>query len=142
MAEGYRPKAGGKWPPSGVSLIGLTGATGATGATGVTGATGATGPTGATGATGSYATAAPIVTVSANYSVQLTDHRIFCNVTGNDRTITMPSAAAGQGRIYMIRRVGTGSNNCTVTPVAGNPVLSNGFLDIQGITLTSDGTNW
>ena len=48
----YGPKAGGVWPPTGVSIVGPTGATGAAGATGATGPMGAIGATGATGAPG------------------------------------------------------------------------------------------
>jgi hypothetical protein len=117
----------------------LTGPQGPAGPTGATGATGATGPQ---GPTGSATTATPYRTVSADTTVNANDYTIFCNVAGANRTITLPAASSNGGRVYVIRRVGAGSNTCTVSPVQGGPVLSDGFLAPRAMTVQSDGTNW
>jgi len=90
-----------------------------------------------------YITSAPVVTVSANYTVSASDYTVFCNVTGAARTITLPTAASNSGRIYVVRRVGTGNSECTVTPVQGGTVLlDNGSGDPRAVTVQSDGTTW
>ncbi len=148
-AQGATGATGPAGPAGPVGPIGATGPQGPTGAQGATGATGAAGPTGATGpqgpqgAPGSAITATPYTTVSANYTAAAGDYMIFCNVTGANRTITLPSAASNGGRVYVVRRVGTGSNDCTVTPVQGGTrVLNDGFLQPRAVTVQSDGTTW
>ena len=80
----------------------------------------------------------PTTTVAANYTAQAGDYAILCNVTAANRTITLPSAAANSGRVYVVRRVGTGSNDCTVTPVQGGTrVLGDTFLQPM-VTCTPD----
>jgi len=141
---------------------GLQGPAGATGATGATGAQGPAGPQGLTGDTGpqgaqgpqgpqgpqgvqgpagSFSGVVSAITVSANYTATTSDFTIFCNVAGNDRLITLPSAAANLGRMYLIRRIGGGNNECFVTPVQGGPLtLDNG--NTEGVLVQSDGTTW
>ncbi len=71
-----------------------------------------------------------------------TDFTVFCDVAGADRTVTLPAAASNGGRIYYIRRVGGGNNQCNVTPVqGGNFVLDNGAV-ARGIIVQSDGATW
>ena len=109
------------------------------GPTGAAGATGATGPTGAAGLTA----AAPNRLVSASGPVSLTDYTVFCNVTGAANVaLTLPTAVGNAGRIFMIRRVGAGAGDCTITPVAGGGILNTGFLEPRATTFMSDGTNW
>jgi len=121
---------------------GDTGGTGATGATGPAGPTGPTGPQGPAGPPGSSIT--PIVTTTTNaYTVLSTDHTIFCDVTNFEPvTVTLPSAAANPGKIYVVRRVGGGNNQCTVTSVQGGPLaLDNGGAP-RAVQVQSDGATW
>ena len=70
------------------------------------------------------------------------DYTVFCNVSAADRTVTLPDPTTNGGRIYVIKRVGTGNNQCNVTPVAGvTYVLDNGGV-VRGITVQSDGALW
>jgi hypothetical protein len=139
-ATGSAGPVGATGAPGPIGPMGVQGPQGATGPAGATGATGATGPQ---GPTGSAITNVPTTTVTSNYTAQAGDYAILCNVTAADRTITLPSAAANNGRVYVVRRVGTGSNTCTVTPVQGGTrVLGEGFLQPRGVMLLSDGTAW
>ena len=139
--------------------VGATGATGATGAQGIqglpgpqgsTGAAGAQGPQGVPGATGPQGTAGsaiantPTVVVNgANspYNVSASDYTVFCNVQSGDRTVNLPAAAAGNnGRIYVVRRTGTG-NDCSVTGVSGGTITLQ-FGGRRAVMVISDGAAW
>jgi hypothetical protein len=57
-------------------------------------------------------------------------------------TVTLPSAATNPGKIFVVRRVGGGNNQCNVTPVSGGTqVLDNGNAT-RAVQLQSDGTVW
>jgi hypothetical protein len=84
------------------------------------------------------------VTTTGNaYTVLVTDHTIFCDVTSFEPvTVTLPSAATNPGKIFVVRRVGGGNNQCNVTPVSGGTqVLDNGNAT-RAVQLQSDGTVW
>lgn len=127
------PGAIGPTGPQGVA--GPTGPQGAQGVQGVPGLQGPAGPTGPTGPTGpgGYGTAAPIRTIAANYTVAAADHTVFCNAAGGAITVTLPSAAANGGKIYVIKRVNAagagGGPFCTISP------------QIEGATLQLDAPN-
>ena len=77
------------------------------------------------------------------YSVTAADYTVFCDVTGADRTVTLPTAAAGNvGRIYVIRRVGGGNNECNVSSVQGGTVALDNSGARRAITVQSDGSSW
>lgn len=82
------------------------------------------------------------MTVSADYTVTASDYTVFCNVTGADRTITLPAAASNGGRIYVVRRVGTGGNECNVTPVQGGTAVLDSGGAHRSIVVQSDGATW
>ena len=93
--------------------------------------------------------AAPIVTVQGNYPILTTDYTVLCNNPGNGttKTMTLPSAAANTGRIFVIKRLTTGTQLCDVTPISagdGGPTvtLSAPGLVNNAITVQSDGTSW
>jgi Collagen triple helix repeat (20 copies) len=127
---------------------GPQGPTGATGATGADGPAGPQGPAGATGAVGpqgppgSATSSAPYVTVAADYLVTANDYTVFCDVTGADRTVTLPPAASNGGRIYVVRRVGGGNSQCNVTPVQAGTVVLDNAGQTRAIMVQSDGTTW
>jgi hypothetical protein len=136
------PGATGAQGPQGPA--GPQGATGAQGPAGPQGPVGATGPQ---GPAGSATTATPTVVVTgANnpYSVTASDYTIFCNVSSNDRTVNLPSASGNAGRIYVVRRVGSGNDECNVSSVQGGTVtLDNGIVNTRrAIMVQSDGTTW
>jgi hypothetical protein len=88
-------------------------------------------------------TSTPVTTVSASYTATSSDFTIFCNVTSANPTITLPAASSNSGRIFFIRRVGSGNNQCSVTLVQGGTVtLDNSTFVPRAIQVQSDGTTW
>lgn len=120
------------------------------------GITGAQGPQGAQGAQGSIVSPTPFRTITADYSVANGDYTIFCDNTAGISPIivTLPSAAANAGRVYVIKRVstagGTANNaSCFVSPVDGSsgnerltPPAGTSAGSPSGIIVQSDGTAW
>ena len=56
----------------------------------------------------------------------------------------LPAPAAGNlGRIYVVRRMGGGTNECNVTGVSGGTVvLDSDIGDRKAIQVQSDGASW
>jgi hypothetical protein len=124
----------------------VQGVAGPQGATGAQGATGPAGATGAQGPAGSAASTSPTVVVNAGnspYTVLGTDYTVFCDISSNDRTVNLPTAAAGNtGRMYVVRRVGSGNNECNVTGVSGGTVVLDNGGARRSIIVQSDGSTW
>ena len=80
------------------------------------------------------------------YGVAASDSVIFCNATGGNMTINLPSATTNSGRKITVKRTNTTANTVTVSSAVGNidgvasQVLPGGSLN--SITVISDGTNW
>ena len=136
-------------PTGPTGATGPAGATGATGATGTQGVQGPVGPTGATGAAGGFSSVAPVTTVQGNYPILSTDYLVLCNNPGNGttKTMTLPAAATNTGRIFVIKRLSTGTRVCDVSGVSasdGGPTvtLAAPGLVNNAITVQSDGTSW
>ena len=135
------PGAQGSQGPQGPD--GPQGIQGVTGPVGPVGATGPQGDAGPQGPAGSATTASPTVVVDGSnspYTATAADFTMFCNVTGGNRTVNLPAASTNTGRIYAVRRTGTG-NNCSIPGVAGGTVTLS-FLGLRAIMVQSDGTSW
>lgn len=107
------------------------------------------GTTGAANSTmqieGSLATA--IITTTSNYSASATDNTILANTTGSALTITLPSTATIKGRIYTIKKIGSGGidNQLTINPSGGTIDGGSSYIiynDWTYVTLQTDGSNW
>jgi hypothetical protein len=88
-----------------------------------------------------------IKTVSTAYTLTGTDNTVLANTTGGAITVTLPSPASIPGRIYTIKKIGTGGldNALTITPSGGTIDGGNSFViynDWTYVTLQTDGTNW
>jgi len=88
-----------------------------------------------------------ISTVSANYILTGADNTILANTSSIPLTITLPNPASFPGRIYTIKKIGTGGidNQLTITPSSGtidggaNLIIYN---DWTYVTVQTDGTAW
>src|SRR5207237_2391799 len=88
-----------------------------------------------------------INTVSANYTASASDNTILANTTSGSITITLPAAASITGRIYTLKKIGSGGidNPLTITPASGTIDGGASFIiynDWSYVTLQTDGTNW
>ncbi len=88
-----------------------------------------------------------IRTVTAATTLSVTDNTVLANTTSSALTITLPAAGSIVGRIYTIKKIGTGDidNALTITPAAGT--IDGGaslimYNDYSYVTLQTDGTNW
>jgi hypothetical protein len=88
-----------------------------------------------------------IKAITGNYTLTGADNTILANTTGGSLTVTLPAPASFAGRIYTIKKIGTGGidNELTITPAAGT--IDGGtsykiYNDWTFVTLQTDGTNW
>lgn len=87
----------------------------------------------------------PATVITANKTLDGTQH--FCTVdpTGGTFAVTLPAAASFPGRLYRFIRIVAGANGVTIVPPAGtingaaNVSLPNQY-DVA--TIWSDGINW
>ena len=88
-----------------------------------------------------------ITTVTANYTLTSADNTVLANTTSGNITLTLPNTSSFSGRIYTIKKIGTGGidNELTITPAAGT--IDGGanykiYNDWTLVSLQTDGTNW
>jgi hypothetical protein len=88
-----------------------------------------------------------IRTVTSNTTAAASDNTILANTTSASITVTLPDPANFAGRIYTIKKIGTGGldKELTITPAAGT--IDGGssykiYNDWTYVTLQTDGTNW
>jgi hypothetical protein len=88
-----------------------------------------------------------VTTITSNYTLTASDNTILANTTSAAITVTLPSPANIAGRIYTIKKIGTGGldNELTITPASGT--IDGGanykiYNDWTYVTLQTDGTNW
>ncbi|SHL96036.1 hypothetical protein [Chitinophaga sp. CF418] len=89
-----------------------------------------------------------ITKTTTSYSINDTDNTVLADATGGALTITLPTpSAAIAGRIYTIKKIGTGdiNNAVTVQPSAGTIEGGANYMiynDWTFITIQTDGVNW
>lgn len=130
---------------------GSTGATGPIGpigpAGGPTGSTGATGPLGVTGATGPQGLygLVPVTTVLASGAIT-TAYTVYSCVAAGPITLSLPSAAANPGQLFVVKSRQAGQ--VTVDATATGGLFADAYLNQvtlntgDSITVYSDGAVW
>jgi hypothetical protein len=88
-----------------------------------------------------------IKTVTSSYTANVSDNTILANTTTGAVTVTLPAPATIGGRIYTIKKIGTGGldNQLTITPTSATIDGGASFViynDWSYVTLQTDGTNW
>lgn len=88
-----------------------------------------------------------ITNKTANYTVTAADNTILADASGGAFTITLPSPSGLNGRMYTIKKIGTGGidNAVTITPTSGNIDGGSSYIiynDWTFVTLQTDGSNW
>jgi hypothetical protein len=88
-----------------------------------------------------------IKTITGNYTATSADNTILANTTTAAISITLPAAGSITGRIYTIKKIGTGGidNQLTINP--GGGTIDGGasytiYNDWTYVTLQTDGSNW
>jgi len=91
-----------------------------------------------------------IYKTTASYALTETDNTILADATGGSLTITLPAASpAIAGRIYTIKKIGTGdiNNSVKIQPFAPTSTIEGGteymiYNDWTFVTVQTDGTHW
>lgn len=89
-----------------------------------------------------------IYKTTGSYTVTANDNTILADATGGSLTITLPApTAAIAGRIYTIKKIGTGDINNTVRILPTTATIEGGadymiYNDWTFVTIQTDGTNW
>lgn len=88
-----------------------------------------------------------IKSVTSNYTASAADNTILANTSSGAIVITLPSPSNISGRIYTIKKVGTGGidNQLTISPSAGTIDGGNAYViynDWTYVALQTDGSNW
>lgn len=85
-------------------------------------------------------------TITSNYIAALGDYLILCNALSGPITVTLPSAAALPGNVYVIKKIDSSSNPITVDPFGSQTIDGQltQTIGYQGtaVNFTSDGSNY
>jgi len=95
--------------------------------------------------TGSVAT--NLTKVTTSYSVNAGDNTVLADATGGALTITLPAPGTIAGRMYTIKKIGSGGIDKEVTiTTSGGTIDGNAnyiiYNDWTFVTLQTDGTDW
>lgn len=88
-----------------------------------------------------------IKTVSLNYTIGAGDNTILCNTSSAPFSVTLPSPGSITGRIYTIKKIGTGGIDNALTIVPSGGTIDGGtsyiiYNDYTFVSLQTDGANW
>jgi len=85
--------------------------------------------------------------VTSNYPVTAADNTVLADATGGAITITLPSPGTIAGRMYTIKKIGSGGIDKEVTITTSGGTIDGGsnyiiYNDWTFVTLQTDGTDW
>lgn len=88
-----------------------------------------------------------IRTITANATLAVSDNTVLANTTSAAITVTLPSVSGIAGRIYTIKKIGTGGIDKELTISPGSATIDGGssfviYNDWTFVTLQTDGTSW
>lgn len=88
-----------------------------------------------------------IRTVNASGSLTGTDNTVLANTSTGAITLTLPAPTGLTGRVYTIKKIGSGGidNALTITPTSATIDGGSNYIiynDWTFVTLQTDGTNW
>ena len=85
-------------------------------------------------------------TVSSDYTIGSTDYFIKVATGDVDRTLTLPTAASSTGRIYVIKKVDSGTGHVVITATGFDLIDATTTFSItapfSALSVISDGTGW
>ncbi len=88
-----------------------------------------------------------IKTITSNYTATGADNTILANTTSSAITLSLPNPTNFAGRIYTIKKIGTGGIDNQLTLSPGGSTIDGGasyviYNDWTFVTLQTDGSNW
>jgi hypothetical protein len=123
----------------------FSGAGGSAGAEGPQGPAGPAGPTGPAG-TNAFGNPVTVSTKTSTYTLMVTDFVILGDCTSGAFSLNLPTASAGVGRIFFLKKIDSSANVLTIQ-ANGSELIdgNNTFLlpsQRQSVTVVSSGTAW
>jgi hypothetical protein len=85
---------------------------------------------------------AQIFTVTAAYTLKVTDNTILCNCVNNAISITLPSAATAPNKIFTIKKIDVSANAITIVGTVDGTVNPTITMQWQTLKVQSNGVNW
>lgn len=88
-----------------------------------------------------------ITTITSSQAITEADNTVLANTTSGAITVTLPSPTNIAGRMYTIKKIGTGGidNELTIAPTGGTIDGNTNYIiynDWTFVTIQTDGTNW
>ncbi len=81
----------------------------------------------------------PITTVTNNKTLDNSYYTVLVDATSGNIVITLPTASANNGRIYIIKKIDSTTNSVSFTSAEGTQVLNTQWIGKQ---IQSNGSNW
>jgi hypothetical protein len=83
-----------------------------------------------------------IFTVTASYTLKITDNTVLCNCASNAISITLPAAAAAPNKIFIIKKIDATANVVTIVGTVDGTVNPTIPTQYQTVKVQSNGVNW
>ncbi len=88
----------------------------------------------------------PIVEKSGAYTLTASDYTCLVNASGGEVTITLPTAAAGDGHIYCVKKIDASVNKAILDASGAETIDGDGNMELllqhESVHVQSDGTEW
>ena len=88
----------------------------------------------------------PIEAISATDTLDDTNHTVLVNAAGGVKTVNLPAASGATGKIFIIKKTDSSSNNVTIDPNASETIDGSSTFafnaQYRAVTIQCDGSNW
>ena len=88
----------------------------------------------------------PIESISATDTLDDTNHTVLVNASGGSRTVNLPAASGSTGKIFIIKKTDSSSNNVVIDPNASETIDGSSTFTFnaqyRAVTIQCDGSNW
>ncbi|MEK9769271.1 MAG: hypothetical protein VW683_10160, partial [Betaproteobacteria bacterium] len=88
----------------------------------------------------------PIESISATDTLDDTNHTVLVDASGGSRTVNLPAASGSTGKIFIIKKTDSSSNNVVIDPNGAETIDGSSTFTFnsqyRAVTIQCDGSNW
>lgn len=88
----------------------------------------------------------PIESISATDTLDDTNHTVLVDASGGSRTVNLPAASGSTGKVFIIKKTDSSSNNVVIDPNASETIDGSSTFTFnaqyRAVTIQCDGSNW
>ena len=88
----------------------------------------------------------PIESISATDTLDDSNHTVLVNASGGSRTVNLPAASGSTGKVFIIKKTDSSSNNVVIDPNASETIDGSSTFTFnaqyRAVTIQCDGSNW